>query len=46
MFFSLFQILTLDTEGHTDTPIEEESLHLQSTSPEPGSTIIPPSALV
>ncbi|XP_067269471.1 hepatocyte nuclear factor 1-alpha isoform X2 [Pseudorasbora parva] len=30
------QILTSDPEGHTDTPIEEESLHLQSTSPEPG----------
>ncbi|XP_056585638.1 hepatocyte nuclear factor 1-alpha isoform X1 [Triplophysa dalaica] len=32
------QILTSDTEGHADTPIEEESLHLQSTSPEPVSS--------
>ncbi|XP_077079318.1 hepatocyte nuclear factor 1-alpha [Siphateles boraxobius] len=32
------QILTSDPEGHTDTPIEEESLHLQSTSPEPVSS--------
>jgi len=30
------QILTSDPEGHTDTPIEEESLHLQSTSPQKG----------
>ncbi|XP_050973216.1 hepatocyte nuclear factor 1-alpha [Labeo rohita] len=32
------QILTSDSEGHADTPIEEESLHLQSTSPEPVSS--------
>ncbi|XP_043102585.1 hepatocyte nuclear factor 1-alpha [Puntigrus tetrazona] len=32
------QILTSDPEGHSDTPIEEESLHLQSTSPEPVSS--------
>lgn len=32
------QILTSDPEGHADTPIEEESLHLQSTSPEPVSS--------
>uniref|UniRef100_A0A8C1LWQ7 Hepatocyte nuclear factor 1-alpha-like n=1 Tax=Cyprinus carpio TaxID=7962 RepID=A0A8C1LWQ7_CYPCA len=31
------QILTSDPEGHSNTPIEEESLHLQSTSPEPGT---------
>uniref|UniRef100_A0A8C1LSQ4 Hepatocyte nuclear factor 1-alpha-like n=1 Tax=Cyprinus carpio TaxID=7962 RepID=A0A8C1LSQ4_CYPCA len=32
------QILTSDPEGHSNTPIEEESLHLQSTSPEPVSS--------
>ncbi|XP_051509670.1 hepatocyte nuclear factor 1-alpha-like isoform X1 [Myxocyprinus asiaticus] len=32
------QILTSDPEGHTDTPIDDESLHLQSTSPEPVSS--------
>ncbi|XP_051525089.1 hepatocyte nuclear factor 1-alpha-like [Myxocyprinus asiaticus] len=31
------QILASDPEDHTDTPTEEESLHLQSTSPEPES---------
>uniref|UniRef100_A0A671PXL3 Hepatocyte nuclear factor 1-alpha-like n=1 Tax=Sinocyclocheilus anshuiensis TaxID=1608454 RepID=A0A671PXL3_9TELE len=35
---SVRQILTSDPEGHSDTPIEEESLHLQSTSPEPVSS--------
>ncbi|XP_016424704.1 hepatocyte nuclear factor 1-alpha isoform X1 [Sinocyclocheilus rhinocerous] len=32
------QIFTSDLEGHAETPIEEESLHLQSTSPEPVSS--------
>ncbi|XP_016092417.1 hepatocyte nuclear factor 1-alpha isoform X1 [Sinocyclocheilus grahami] len=32
------QIFTSDPEGHAETPIEEESLHLQSTSPEPVSS--------
>ncbi|XP_026115138.1 hepatocyte nuclear factor 1-alpha-like [Carassius auratus] len=32
------QILTSDPEAHSETPIEEESLHLQSTSPEPVSS--------
>ncbi|TRY65601.1 hypothetical protein DNTS_015206 [Danionella cerebrum] len=35
---NLTAILTSDPEGHTDSPIEEESLHLQTTSPEPGSS--------
>ncbi|XP_051965371.1 hepatocyte nuclear factor 1-alpha-like isoform X2 [Xyrauchen texanus] len=32
------QILASDPEDHTDTPSEDESLHLQSTSPEPVSS--------
>lgn len=32
------QILTTDPEGHTESAIEEDSLHLQSTSPEAGSS--------